>query len=247
MSRTLVIDPSQNVIETIVSLLNTEESDLSHTAIVFPGKRPSHFVRKALGERLKRSFVPPRIFSVDEFIGLLYRQLHPEPVRHLEAIDAIALLFQVHNGVTDRLGGTSFATLDAFLPVGFKLFAELEELCIANLGERVIREAIQPLTYGRLHSLPDYYRSFYALVSEGKYTTRSKQYAAVADGCTNIDLSEFSSVILTGFLALTNSERQIFAELRRRDNTVFVYQRGRGLTERFKQLQIEEGVEEVQT
>jgi len=247
MSKTLVIDPTQNAIETIISLMNLEESDFSGTAIVFPGKRPSHFVRKALGERLKRSFIPPRIFSVDEFIAALYRKMNPEPLKHLEAIDAVALLFQVHNTVKERLGGSNFATLDAFLSVGFKLFAELEELRIANLSDRAVNDALSGLTYGRLHSLPKYYDAFYRLVSEGGYTTRSMQYAAVADQCGKIDLSEFSSVFLTGFLALTNSERQILAELRRQDNTVFLYQRGTGLTEHFKQLQIDAVAEELQT
>jgi CRISPR/Cas system-associated exonuclease Cas4 (RecB family) len=227
------------VIESIVSMINLDETYLSHTAIVFPGKRPSHFLRKAIGERLKKSFIPPRVFSIDEFIGHLYKQLNPSPGKHLEAIDAVALLFQVHTGLKERLGGSGFDTLDAFLPVGFKLFGELEELRIANLGDRRITEALSGLTYARLHSLPEYYRGFYKLVSERGYVTRSIQYSSVADQCHSIDLSEFSSVVVTGFLALTNSERQILAELRRRENLVFIFQRGKGLTDHFKKLEID--------
>ena len=246
MNKTLVIDPSENVVETIISTMNLEESDFSRTAMVFPGKRPSHFVRKALGDRLKRSFIPPRIFSIDEFIATLYRKLHPEHLKQLEAIDAVALLFQIHGAEKERLGGTNFATLDVFLPVGFKLFAELEELRMANCSDRVLRESLSKIAYGRLHSLPKYYEAFYKLVSASGFTTRSMQYAAVADDCTKLDLSEFSLVFFTGFLALTNSERQILAELRRRENIVFVYQRGTGLNDHFKELQIDAGIEEDQ-
>ncbi len=242
MSKTLVIDPTQNVIETVVSLMNLEETDLSPTAIVFPGKRPSHFVRKALGERMRRSFIPPRIFSIDEFIGHLYNQLQPAPVKVLDAIDAVALLFQVHDTIDERLGGTNFATLDAFLPVGFKLLGELEELRIANLSDRVIEAALTGITYGRLHSLPQYYKEFYKLVADRGLVTRSTQYGSVADQCSTLKLSEFSSVIVTGFLALTNSERQILTEFRRRENLVLIYQRGQGLTEHFKTLQIDETI-----
>lgn len=240
MSKTLVIDPSVNAIESVVSIIDPDSTDLSSTAIVFPGKRPSHFVRKAIGERLRRSFIPPRIFSIDEFIDLLYQQLYPAPALHLEAIDAVALLFQVHSGLKERLGGSSFDTLDAFLPVGFKLFGELEELRMANLGERRIAEALSGLTYARMHSLQEYFRGFYKLVAERGYVTRSMQYSRVAERCHTIDLSEFSSVIITGFLALTNSERQILTELRRRENLTLIYQRGKGLTDHFKQLQIED-------
>jgi CRISPR/Cas system-associated exonuclease Cas4 (RecB family) len=239
VSKTIVIGPRESVIDTIVSMIDLERTDLSHTAIVFSGKRPSHFVRKAIGDKLQRSFIPPRVFSIDEFIGSLYQQLHPAPVKHLEAIDAVALLFRVHAGLKERLGGSGFDSLDAFLPVGFKLFGELEELRIANHSDRRITEALAGLSYARLHSLPEYYRGFYELVAERGYVTRSMQYSAVAEQCHNVDLSEFSLVITTGFLAPTNSERQILTELRRRENIVLIYQRGKGLTDHFKELQIE--------
>jgi len=247
MSKAIVIDPLQDVVGTVVSLMDANASDFSKTAIVFPGKRPAHFVRKALGRQLGRSFLPPRIFSVDEFIGLLYRQLHPEPARILEAVDAVALLFQVHKNLKDQLGGAHFTSLDAFLPVGFKLFSELEELRIANLSERMVNEAISSLTFARLYTLPKYYEGFYTLVSDGGFTTRSTQYAQVADHCPALDLSEFSTVVLTGFLALTNSEKQILADFRRRDNTVFLYQRGGALNEHFKQLDIQARDDEART
>ena len=145
------------------------------------------------------------------------------------------------------MGEANFASLDAFLPVGFKLFAELEELRIANLSERAVNETVSSLAYARLHTLPRYYEAFYRLVSHGGYATRSIQYSDVANHCAESDLSNFSTVILTGFLALTNSEKQILAELRRRDNTVLVYQRGGALNEHFRQLDIQAQDEEANT
>ncbi len=239
MSRTIVIEPNESAVETVVTMVSLDESDCSHFAIVFPGKRPSHFVRKALAERLKKSFIPPAIFSIDEFIEYLHQQLNPIPLRHLEAIDAVALLFEVHTGLKEKLGGSGFDTLDAFLPVGFRLFGELEELKIANLDERRITEALSGLTFGRLHALPEYYRRFYELVERRGYITRSMQYCRVAERCHKTDLSKFSSVIVTNFLALTNAEQVIVKELRRRDNLVLVYQRGSGMTKHFEQLQVE--------
>ena len=236
MSKTLVIDPGPNVVETVVSMLDLTATDLSRTAIVFPGKRPSHFVRKAIAGKLQTSFIPPKLFAIDEFITSLYRQLHPTPLKRLESIDAVALLFQIHENLTERIGGPAFETLDGFLPVGLKLFGELEELRIANVGERAIAEGLSGLTYARLHALPEYYRQFYRLVSDRGFVTRSMQYAGVAEQCHTIDLSAFTSVILTGFLALTNSERQILTELRRRENITCVFQRGKGMTDHFKKL-----------
>ena len=40
--------------------------DLSGIMIVFPGKRPAHFVRRQIGSILKKSFIPPQIVSIDD-------------------------------------------------------------------------------------------------------------------------------------------------------------------------------------
>jgi CRISPR/Cas system-associated exonuclease Cas4 (RecB family) len=239
VSRTVVIEPAESVVETVITMIGSDSADYSQTAIVFPGKRPAHFVRKAIGKKLNRSFIPPKIFSIDEFVGYLYQQLDPGPLKQLEPIDAVALLFEVHSTVKEKLGGSGFDTLDAFLPVGFRLFGELEELRAANLSDHRVTEALSGLSFARLHSLPDYYAGFYRLVRDRGYCTRSMQYNAVAERCHTIGLAEFSSVIVTGFLALTNSEQQILAELRRRDNLILVYQRGKGLTDHFKRLRID--------
>ena len=43
-------------------------SDISRLAFVFEGKRPSLFLEKALSKKIGRSFFPPSIFSIDEFV-----------------------------------------------------------------------------------------------------------------------------------------------------------------------------------
>ncbi|HEY6952006.1 MAG TPA: PD-(D/E)XK nuclease family protein [Bacteroidota bacterium] len=240
MSRTIVIEPTQNLVETIVARLGRETADWSDVAVVFPGRRPAHFVRKALGSLCGRSFIPPRFFSIDEFIDFVYRKAVPSPKNNLEPIDAIALLFEVHRGITDRLGESNFSSLDAFFPIGQKLFAELEELCIANLSLKTIREQLKPISFGRLNSLPDYYDRFYELVSEKGYATRSVRYNAVANQATNVDLPEFSSLIVAGFLALTKSEQEIFARLRQSPKATFIFQQGHGLRDHFDRLRITE-------
>ncbi len=240
MSKTIVIEPTQNLVDAIVSLIKRDSADWSDVALVFPGKRPAHFVRKALGIQCGHSYVPPRIFSIDEFIDYLYCKKGASSSKGLEPIDAVALLFQIHREIKERVGASNFNTLDAFFPVGQKLLGELEELCIANLSTKQIEEVLKPISYGRLHVLADYYNNFYRLVGKQGYATRSMKYREVASQADNIDLAEFSSVIVTGFLALTKSEQQIFGELRRRDNTIFVYQQGHGLRQHFERLKIAE-------
>ena len=153
MSKTIIIKPAQNLVDTIVTLIKREETNWSDVAIVFPGKRPAHFVRKALGELCHKSYIPPHFFSIDEFIDFLHARMNPASKKKLEAVDAIALLFRVHLGIKERLGESHFNSLDAFFPIGEKLFGELEELRIANLSMKEINETLKPISFGRLNAL----------------------------------------------------------------------------------------------
>jgi len=224
LSERIVLGPSGHLNETIASHLESRGRDYSNTAIVFPGKRPAHFLRKELASRAGGSIIPPKIFSVDEFILSLYQHLHPEPVHDLEPIDAVALLHLVHNELKERLGGDYFTSFDAFIPVGLKLFGELEELRLANLPERKLKEVLSALTYNRLFSLAEYYTKFYALSAEKGFTTRAVRYAEVAAHISELDLSSYVQVVVAGLFKLTHAEQIIFNDLEKRSNTLFIFQ-----------------------
>ena len=224
MSTRILIGPNENLIETIVDNLKMDGRNFSDRAIVFPGKRPAHFLRKELAQRIGGSFIPPCIFSVDDFVLTLFRQLHPESTNDLEPIDAVALLYQIHSELKERLGGDYFSSLDTFVPIGLKLFDELEELRLANLPERRLKETLSSLTYNRLFSLAEYYTRFYKLTKEKRYITRSIRYSEVAEHIQRIELSEYTQIIVAGLFKLTHAEQIIFDELEKRPNTLFVFQ-----------------------
>jgi CRISPR/Cas system-associated exonuclease Cas4 (RecB family) len=224
MSERIVLDPVGHLIETIASHLEKRGKDFSASAIVFPGKRPAHFLRKELALRAGGSIIPPKIFSVDEFVLSLYQHLHPEHIFDLDPIDAVALLHLVHSELKERLGGDYFASLDTFIPIGLKLFGELEELRLAHLPERMLKEVLSAFTYNRLFSLAEYYTKFYARTAEKGFTTRAVRYADVAEHISELDLSGYAQIIVAGLFKLTHAEKIIFDDLEKRSNTLFVFQ-----------------------
>ncbi|RPI05112.1 MAG: PD-(D/E)XK nuclease family protein [Ignavibacteriae bacterium] len=224
MSERIVIGAQENLLETLVSRMITQGRDFSATAVIFPGKRPAHFLRKELAVRAGGSIIPPHIYSVDDFILFLYQQRFPEPVRDLTPIDAAALLHMVHGELKERLGGEYFTSFDAFIPVGLKLFGELEELRMANLPENKMKEVLSSLTYNRLFSLAEYYTKLYALAAEKGFTTRAVRYREVADHIMELDLSGYTQIVVAGLFKLTHAEQIIFNDLEKRSNTLFIYQ-----------------------
>ncbi|HMD15006.1 MAG TPA: hypothetical protein VKI62_10300, partial [Bacteroidota bacterium] len=212
--------------------------DYSRSMVVFPGKRPGHFLRKAIAERVRSSFLPPRVFSIDNFIAYLASDHLGIRRTMLEAEDAAALLFEIHSRGKHKFGGNHYRTFDTFFTVGLKLFGELEEVMLTNLPARHIHATLKGIEYEKFQSFGTYYEEFYRAVEERNWMTRSMMYRSVADRIDEIDYSQYTQIIVAGLYALTTTERAIVTGLRRRENVLLIFQNGIGLPEKLNQLGI---------
>jgi len=241
----LLISPTENLVEKVAEQLIGTDKDYSSCLVIFPGKRPSHFLRKVLADKEKSSFIPPVILSVDEFIEHVYDESLGLGGRKLEAIDAISILYSIHAASPEHLGKKSFLTPDTFFPVGMKLYNDLEELYIERIPPKKVREIdlvagenIPEPTAKRLQSLSYFYETLYKRIEEGHSSTRSSRYRAVSENIDRLNLGRFKKVILAGFFALTESEKKIFRSLMERENTLFIFQEGEGMRKKLSDLGI---------
>ena len=241
----LLISPSENLVEKVAEHLSGFERDYSSSLVIFPGKRPSHFLRKVLAEREKSSFIPPAILSMDEFIEHVHDESLNLGGRKLEAIDAISILYAIHSASPEHLGRKSFLTPDTFFPVGTKLYNDLEELHIEGIPSKkvkeidiIAREKIPEPTAKSLQSLSFFYDTFYQKIEEDCFSTRSSRYRAVSENIDRLNLDRFKRVILAGFFALTESEKKIFRSLLERENTLFIFQEGEGMKKKLSGIGI---------
>ena len=216
--------------------------DYARTLVVFPGKRPSHFLRKALAQERNSGFIPPKILSYDEFVQHLSQNHLGLTTADIDSLDATSLLYEVHTSIADRLGGEHFNSYDQFLPLGFKLFDELEELLLAGVSARRIQEEVGGLSFGNKHLLSVYFERFYAELKRGDQMTRSLRLLAIAEKLNEIDFSPYDRIILAGFYALTPTDRRIFNFLAALNQTVLVYQQGPGLAAHLAALGFERSV-----
>ena len=235
----LILPYSHSLIEEIISNLTGSGKNFSDHLIVFPGKRPSHFIRKALTQREKGSLMPPLIFSIDEFIDHVYEKEFSLFEKKIEAIDSVAILYKLHKKASKPIGGDSFISADSFFPIGLKIFNAVEELYIEGIESRRVSEienissnAIPEQSAGMLQSISYFYEEFYKEIERQKYSTRSLRYRAVAEKIDDIDLSRFEKIIFAGFFALTHSESNLFKKISKWDNSLFIFQEGEGLEEK---------------
>src|SRR4030043_1835577 len=241
----LLIPPSENLVEKVAEHLIGIEKDYASSLVVFPGKRPSHFLRKILADREKSSFIPPVILSIDEFIEHVHDESLGLGGRKLEAIDAISILYTIHAASPEHLGRKSFLTPDTFFPVGMKLYNDLEELYIEGVPSKKVREIaslagenIPEPTAKRLQSLSYFYETFYTRREKDPFSTRSSRYRAVSENIDRLNLDRFRKEILAGFFALTESEKKIFRSLMEREKALFIFQEGEGMKKKLSDLGI---------
>jgi ATP-dependent helicase/nuclease subunit B len=246
MSNTLIMGPQESLVERTASLIGPPGKDYSHNLVVFPGRRPAHFLRRELAQRGKSSFIPPSILSMDEFVAYVTEAVHP--ARNVEAVDAIAILYQIHRSAPAPLGGEGFLTLDSFFSLGIKLFTDIEELYIEGVPPAMVKE-IQHFTdeviprhaLARLQSLHFFYKRFYEEISQLGMATRSMRYRTAAEKVLECRIDKFDKVIFAGFYALSRSERDLFKQLLPGEKMIFIFQDGPGLAERLSELGIETG------
>ncbi len=248
MSTTLIIPASDNLVQTVLRFLEPAGDDYSSTAVVFPGKRPAHFLRKALAELHGTACIPPRVFSFESLTDYLYATVrslpdeHPEPGAgpapgpDIAPLDAVGLLYELHQAMDDRIGGGKFDRLEAFLPLGLRLFDALEELRKHEVSARELRAALPLSQFPNADRLALFYEAFYDRLAAGGGLTRSLRLSAVAAGLPEIDLSGFRRIVLAGFYAFSPLERSIVRFLRSCPQAVFIYQEGPGLALRLQEV-----------
>ena len=161
--KAFLIPPTRSLIDAVAEHLEGAARDYSSSLVVFPGKRPCHFLRKALAKKERSSFIPPRIFSMDEFIDYLHGDRMGLAGRRLEAIDAISILYDIHRDSVDRLGTADFLAPDAFFSLGMKIYHDLEELYIEGVPPSAVRE-IDTLAEEKIS------RSFFATTTSSPFS-----------------------------------------------------------------------------
>lgn len=245
MSQAVLVDKGGDLIGLTAQRLLSAQGDLSRCLVVFPGRRPGYFLRRALAESLGTAFAAPACYSIDDWIERTYKELGYS-CRRLIDVDGVSLLYKLHQrkGMPGAPGKA--LPLDEFMPWGYRLLSDFEELKIEGIEPDSLRriqgltgERFPPRVQSVLADLAGLYQNFYQKLEEKKYSTRSVRYQKVAQDCGRLDLSSYGKILLTGFFALTNAETRIFQTLLAYENASLLLQDGPGIEQLLRGLNLE--------
>lgn len=223
--KVITLNSEQDLIENIVFLLDSTGSDFSGSLVVFPGKRPGHYLRKAIAGRVKKPFIPPKIFSADEFIDFLFQKI--DKSKPLEALDAVTIIYEICK--KKDFIKPFFRKFDNFFSFGFKLYNIFEELYIECISPEKLREVetlveIPQASASSLRFLSETYKEFYNELKRLGFSTRSLRYRAVSEIQELERLLPFRKIIVAGFFAFTEAEKRVLKKLNELSEFLFIYQ-----------------------
>jgi CRISPR/Cas system-associated exonuclease Cas4 (RecB family) len=238
-----IIDPKASLVGRTGEVLLSAKS-LENNIVVFPGKRPGHFLRKYLAEEKGSALRAPVITSMDEFMGLAAEELGLKG-REASQLDLAYLLYDRLKAALCRVlaRDPKELTLETVLPWALKLIGDFEELKIELKTPKDLSayDSILPQdlkTDGfikKLESFSRLYGEFYAAVEKEGLLTRAMKYAAVAAGISKFDAAKYENIIFAGFFALTNSEKIVVKHLAAAGAHI-ILEPGPGLAEQFSFL-----------
>ncbi|MEW6042235.1 MAG: hypothetical protein AB1633_12020, partial [Elusimicrobiota bacterium] len=131
--KVILVKPQEDLIAKVADLLlsfGSDKSDsyksgsVSNNIVVFPGKRPSHFLRQEILKKSGKSFEPPAIFSMDSFVEHIFEKLRI-PGRDINEMDAMSVLLDELSEGGESIIGNRKLSLDEFLSWGFKLLSDI--------------------------------------------------------------------------------------------------------------------------
>ncbi|MCX7914505.1 MAG: hypothetical protein N2511_07975, partial [Thermodesulfovibrionales bacterium] len=229
-----VIKEGEDIFLPIIDRLIKEAVDFSKNLVVFPGKRPSYFLLKEIRDNIKTPFIPPSVFSIDEFVDYCYEKelaICDKKIDPLSGCKVLRELLREENFYSKQLESTSL-----FIPLGIKIYSTLEELLIEGVTKARLRQEDYLADISKEYTgkcsitgylekiirLSDIYDRFYEILERQNLSTRSMRYKRVSDA--ELKLTGYERIIFAGFFALTDCERRIFEKLESDERVICLFQ-----------------------
>lgn len=199
-SDTLIIT-SDIVLKLSECIINFRASkDFSRILVLFPNKRPAYYLLKQISKQLKSAYIPPVIFTLNEFVNNIATKL--QPLRLVNGPDKVWILFETLKKIRMDLFNSCFSE---FYLWGVKLSDAIDEIemggvddkKLVNLTLSDIPHQLHQIT-SNLHTLR---KEFYSELKSRGFTTQAMNFRVIATEKfpSEMLLKSYDSIYLCGF------------------------------------------------
>jgi ATP-dependent helicase/nuclease subunit B len=229
----------QTVANRIVNDYIANGLDLGRLAFVFGGRRPELFLKRELAKKIKKGFVSPAFFSMDDFIDFVLSET--VVFSKINDLEAVYLLYRLAREKAPQVlkGKDSFSV---FLPWAREILAFIEQLDLEDIELKSLKTVELNAAIGfdvpesinvLLANIIGLRRDFHQELKDKKSYTRGMRYLTAADMADKLKLPGFDKVIFCNPFYLQGSEKKIISALYKNDRAVIFFQ---GDSEKFSVL-----------
>ncbi len=219
-----------HVVDYIYHHYMTHGKDLSRLAVIFGGRRPSLFIKKDLAKRIGSSYIPPKFFTIDEWMAFVADDA--KEIKVSGPLDHAYAIYKIAQEKTPAILNSreSFAQ---FLPWAQEILRFIEQLDLEDvpLASLKVVEQHAQIGYGvpddindLLGSLSILRQAYHAYLERGGFTTRGYQYLQASRRVGAVDLSAFDEILFCNFFYLHKSEDAVIKHIYGRSQVVMLMQ-----------------------
>ena len=232
MQQGIIFNLSENFIENLSNFLIEnfkKDKDYSRIACIFGGKRPALFLYNSLAKKLK-SFIPPCIFSMDEFIDYLL-QKHTE-YNHINDLEANFLVYKIISKNLPRL--LNFRkSFGEFLPLAREIVSFIEQLDLEDIKNESLYYIQKSAEIGYdvpeninelLKDIANLREIYHRELLKNNIYSRGMKYLVVSSSIDKISIDEFDYLIFCNLFYLHNTEVNIIKNILDRKKGIYIIQ-----------------------
>ncbi|MCK9614763.1 MAG: PD-(D/E)XK nuclease family protein [Candidatus Omnitrophica bacterium] len=231
--RVLIYNLGENIIEKladyIISNSNGSPCDFTRIACVFGGRRPGLFLRKDLAARLNKSFYPPYMFTIDEFMEYIIGR---QPVKKIKELEAAYLVYKIVKKQAPYIlkNRDSFSQ---FLPWAREINSFIEQLDLEDISDTRLLNIENSASIGYdvpqginklLEHIVNIRANYHKLLAEKNLFSRGRIYRDASSKVKERKFDDFDVVIFCNFFYLHKTELNVFKEMHSNKKGVFIFQ-----------------------
>jgi CRISPR/Cas system-associated exonuclease Cas4 (RecB family) len=234
MERIITCNLTENFIERLTDFLDenflSKGKDISKLAIVFGGKRPALFLKKELSKKIKRGYLSPRFFSIDEFVEYIVSK--KEMFLKISDLDACFTIYKLAQNLAKEIlkDRDSFSK---FLPWAREIYFFIEQLDLEDVKIKSLENIQFKARIGfdvpeninvLLSHIISLREAYHLSLKVKKAYSRGLIYLLSSDYVQDLDFSEFNFILFCGFFYLYKTEVQIIKHLYNINKALLLFQ-----------------------
>jgi ATP-dependent helicase/nuclease subunit B len=238
MTRVRMLPAGSDILSAVVGALSSEGNNFEKNTVIFPGKRPGHFLHRRLARLLGAAFIPPKVYALRGFMDALHREHLGLDEPDLDALDAVGMLFDMTGRGAALPGGEQFKTPGSFYSLGTRLFAEMEDLRAWGVTPAALEMLAGEYGLESVALLSRLYAPFYAAVRERGRSTQALRGERVADEMAHVAFAPGTRIVIAGISSASTHEAAVLRDLLTRNDVLLLLEAGPGIERLCGQLDV---------